>query len=123
MKTFDFVATLFDGKSNPNKMTVVLTMGVNALQKGHSAVLILMLEAVELGQPDAMDGIDIGAPFESASVLLKKFKELGGHIAVCGPCMIHNGFTASQMVPDYEVIKAPQVIDWLMNAKGSLQIT
>ena len=122
-KNFDFVETLFTGKSDPNKMTVAFVMATNALEKGHSAVVIFMLEAVELGLPNAMDGIDIGAPFPPVSNLLAKFIELGGHIAVCGPCMIHNGFEASQMVPEYEIIAAPQVVDWLMNAKGTLQMT
>ena len=39
------------------------------------------------------------------------------------PCMIHNGFTAEQMDPRFAIITAPEVIDLLMNAKGSLQIT
>jgi hypothetical protein len=37
--------------------------------------------------------------------------------------MQHNGFTAQDMVPDYAIITAPQVIDLLMEATGSLQIT
>lgn len=123
MQYSDFVSTLFDGKSNPNKMTVAFTMAVNALQKGHSVTLILMVEAVELGRPNATDGIDIGAPFEPVSVLLTKFKEAGGTIAICGSCMIHNGYSAEDMDADYPIINAPQVIDLLMNAKGSLQIT
>lgn len=119
----DFVATLFDGKSNPNKVTVAFTMAVNALQKGHNVTLMLMVEAVELGKPNATDGMDIGAPFEPVSALLKKFRDAGGRIAICGSCMIHNGFTAAEMEPDYQIITASDVIDLLMNAKGSLQIT
>ena len=45
MQTTDFVATIFDGKSNPNKVTVSFAMALNALMKGHSATLILMVAA------------------------------------------------------------------------------
>lgn len=123
MKTADFVATLFDGRSNPAKVTVAFTMALNALKKGHSAMVLLMVEAVELGQPNATDGIDVGKPFEPVADLLAQFLAEGGRIGICKSCMIHNGFTAEQMVPDYEIITAPEVIDLLMAANGSLQIT
>ena len=64
MQTTDFVATIFDGRSNPNKVTVTFIMALNALLKGHTATIILMVEAVELGQPGAAAGLDIGKPFE-----------------------------------------------------------
>ena len=123
MQTTDFVATVFDGRSNPNKVTVTLTMALNALIKGHSATIILMVEAVELGQPGATHGIDIGKPFEPATNLLEKFVEQGGRVAICGACMLHNGMSAEQMDPRFDIITAPDVIDLLMAAKGSLQVT
>ncbi|MBB4120873.1 DsrE family protein [Martelella radicis] len=123
MQPTAFVSTLFDGKSNPNKVTVAFTMAVNALAKGHSATMILMAEAVELGRPGASDGMAIGAPFDPVPDLLARFREAGGRIAICGACMKHNGFTAEDMDPEFEIITAPDVIDLLMNAEGSLQIT
>lgn len=123
MQTTDFVATVFDGRSNPNKVTVTFTMALNALLKGHTATIILMVEAVELGKPGAANGIDIGKPFEPVASLLDKFLEKGGRIAICGACMIHNGMAAEQMDPRFSVITAPDVIDLLMQAKGSLQVT
>lgn len=123
MQTTDFVATIFDGKSNPNKVTVAFTMALNALMKGHSATVILMVEAVELGKPGATDGMDIGKPFEPVSDLLAKFREAGGKVAICGACMIHNGMSAEEMDPGYDIITAPDVVDLLMKATGSLQIT
>lgn len=123
MPSADFVATLFDGRANPAKVTVAFTMALNALQKGHSAMVLLMVEAVELGQPDATAGIDVGKPFEPVPDLLAKFIAGGGRIGICKSCMIHNGFSAEQMVPGYEIVTAPEVIDLMMAAKGSLQIT
>lgn len=123
MKTADFVATLFDGRANPAKVTVAFTMALNALQKGHDSLVLLMVEAVELGLPGATDGLDVGKPFEPVADMLAKFLEGGGRVGVCKSCMIHNGFTAEQMVPEYEIITAPEVIDLMMATKGSLQIT
>ena len=54
MQTTDFVATIFDGEGNPNKVTVAFAMALNALMKGHSATLILMVDAVKLGTPGYM---------------------------------------------------------------------
>lgn len=117
-----FVGTLFDGHGNPDKVTVAFTMALNARLKGHDTTLILMAEAVHLGRPEAI-GIDIGAPFEPVDTLLACYRELGGRIAVCASCMQHNGLSAADMAPDYAIITAPQVIDLLMEADGSLQIT
>ena len=123
MQTSDFVATIFDGQSNPNKVTVAFAMALNALLKGHSATLILMVDAVELGKSGATADIDIGKPFEAVPDLLQKYLDKGGRIAICGACMLHNGMNAAQMDPRFEIISGPDVIDLLMNAKGSLQVT
>ena len=123
MQTTDFVATVFDGTSNPEKVTVTFTMALNASLKGHTATIILMVEAVELGKPGASTGMDIGKPFEPVADLMAKYIEKGGRIAICGACMIHNGMSAEQMDSRFEIITAPDVIELLMNAKGSLQVT
>ncbi|MBE1236842.1 DsrE family protein [Phaeovibrio sulfidiphilus] len=123
MQPADFVTTVFDGKANPEKVTVAFTVALNALKKGHSTMMLLMLQAVELGVPGATDGMDIGAPFAPVSDLLKEYRALGGRVGICYSCMIHNGFTEEQMVPEYEIVKVPQVVDFLVGSKGSLQIT
>jgi len=117
-----FVSTLFHGQGNPDKATVALTMALNARLKGHTACLILMAEGVTLGVPGAADGINIGQPFEPAAGLLRQYLDLGGRVAVCKSCMLHNGFTAGQMDTRFEIITAPDVIDLLMGARGSLQV-
>ena len=35
MRTTDFVVTLFEGKANPNNLTVAVVMGLNALSLIH----------------------------------------------------------------------------------------
>lgn len=123
MRNTDFVVTLFEGKSNPNHVTVAVVMGLNALKQGHSATIILMVDAVALGKPNATKGIDIGAPFAEVSGQLEEFLNLGGQVCICNACMLHNGFTAEEMDSRFELINAPDVVSLLMNAKGSLQLT
>ena len=100
MQSADFVATLFDGRANPAKVTVAFTMALNALQKGHSAMVLLMVEAVELGQPDATAGIDVGKPFEPVPDLLAKFIAVPAPCAfsacACPPCCPWDYFSGSQ---------------------------
>jgi predicted peroxiredoxin len=118
-----FVATLFHGDQNPDKVTVALTMALNAQQKGHSARLILMADGVPLGIPGAADPIDIGLPFEPAAALLQQYLAAGGLVAICKSCMLHNGLSAEQMDARFEIITASDVIDMLMGATGSLQVS
>ena len=120
--TADFVGTLMTGRSNPGKLTVALTMALNAVRKGHSTLIILMMEAVELGKPGAADGLDIGAPFEPAAALLDAYLAGGGRLAVCKSCLIHNGMTEAEMDPRHAIITGGDVVDLLMTAKGSLQM-
>ncbi len=123
MQTTDFVATLFDGpQGDLSKITIGLTMAVNAARKGHSCTIILMADAVLLGKPNATDPIDIGPAFKPAKVLLEEYLSLGGKIAVCSSCMKHNNMSEADLDPQYLCITASDVIDLTMNAKGTLQI-
>lgn len=121
--TTDYVSTLFDNDNNPNKVTVALTMAGKALEKGHSASIILMVDAVHLALPNAFDKIDIGAPFKPAAELLKTFIEQGGQVLVCGACLKHNDIEDSAIDQRYEIIDAGDVVDLVMSAKGSLQLS
>lgn len=123
MKTTDFVAILFDGKPNPNKVTVGSMTALKALQKGHSSSLVLMAEAVTLSVPKATEGMDIGAPFKPVYGMWESFLEAGGQILVCKSCLIHNGLKEEDMDPRYKLITGDDVVDLLMDAKGSMPVT
>ena len=98
MKQTDFVVTLFEGKENANNLTVAVVMGVNALKQGYSASIILMVQAVALGQPDAAKGVDIGAPFPPADKTLEEFLSLGGRCASATPAWSTTAFTPSRWI-------------------------
>ena len=120
----DYVGTLFDNsESNPSKITLAFTMAGVALKKGHSASVILMVDAVHLALPNALAKVDIGAPFEPAGELLEAFIEKGGQVLVCSACMKHNGIGESAIDKRFTVISGDDVFELLMNAKGSLQLS
>lgn len=119
----DYVGTLFDNSdSKPSKITLAFTMAGVALKKGHSASVILMVDAVHLGVPHALDKVNIGAPFEPAGELLEAFIEKGGQVLVCSACMKHGGVEESAIDKRFTVISGDDVVELLMNAKGSLQL-
>ena len=120
--TTDFVGTILYNESNPSKVTLGFTMAGKALEKGHSASVILMVDAVTLAVPNALDNMDIGAPFKPAKTLLESFLENGGQVLVCGACLEHNGIEKSAVDTRFEVISGDDVVDLLMAAKGSLQL-
>ena len=123
VKNTDYVGTLFDNSdSNPSKITLAFTMAGIALKKGHSASVILMVDAVHLALPNALEDVDIGAPFKPAKELLEAFIEKGGNVLVCSACMKHNGVEESAIDKRFTVISGDDVVELLMNAKGSLQL-
>jgi len=123
MQTSDYVSTLFDAKTNPDKVTVAFTMAFKAVSKGYSATVILMAAGVHMGKPGYADDMDIGEPFRPVADLMKDYLDNGGKIVVCSSCMEHNGVTREQLDPRFEVITADGVIDLVMNARGNMQIT
>lgn len=119
----DFVTTLFDNESNPGKVTIAYAVSLKALEQGHSVGLILMIDAVYLARPGQVDGIDIGAPFRAVKELQQAFLDKGGKVFVCESCMEHNGITADEIDPRFEVISAGDVVTLMVESKGSLPIT
>lgn len=122
MQNMNYVVTLFEGNPANSKITVALTMACNAARKGLKPVVILMGDAVTLAVPDGFESIDIGAPFSSCKALLNEILQAGGQIAVCESCMVFKGLAASDLDTRFTVIKGSDVIEFTLQAKGSLQV-
>ncbi len=123
IKSTEYVGTLFDNESNPNKVTVAFTMALKALDNGYSASLILMVDAVHLAIPGKVDDIDIGAPFVPVKQLQEAFLEKGGNIYVCQACMVHNHLSQADIDPRFPVVTGDNVVNLVMQAKGTLQLS
>ena len=91
MKKIDLLITLTAHENDANNVTIAFTMGVNAAEKGHDTVILLLSNAVSLTEKGYADKIDIGEPFKPIKELLSEYLTAGGKIAVCSSCMKHNG--------------------------------
>lgn len=118
----DLLITLTAHENDENNVTIAFTMGLKAIEKGHKVEIILLSNAVHLGEQGYGDKIDIGAPFSPIADILPKFIAEGGVISVCSACMVHNGVQEENLVEGTQVITADYVIDALMNAKRTLQL-
>ncbi|HHY73296.1 MAG TPA: hypothetical protein GX497_08730 [Bacillus bacterium] len=118
-----FLITLTAKENNPNNVTIAFTMGVKALEKGEDAAILLLSDAVHLAKKGYADAIDIGAPFKPIKELIPAFLEMGGKIKVCSACMIHNNISQEDgLLDNIEIINADDVIDYITNAKSTLQL-
>ncbi len=122
-KTYDYVGTVFDNESNPKKVTVALTMGNKALSAGYSAVIILMIDAVTLACSEKFDNINAGEPFKPAKELLESFLAKGGDILVCESCRVNQNISKEVIDSRFGYVNGDGVVELVMNAKGSLQVS
>ncbi|RSK26121.1 hypothetical protein EJF36_04090 [Bacillus sp. HMF5848] len=122
MNYADLLITLTSHENDANNVTIAFTMGVKALEKGHSVEILLLSNGVFLAEKGYGDKIDIGAPFKPIKEILPVYLENGGKLKVCSSCMEHNDVRKDNIIAGAEVISAEYVIDALMNSKKSLQL-
>ncbi|HLR60370.1 MAG TPA: DsrE family protein [Pseudogracilibacillus sp.] len=118
----DLLITLTAHERDSNNVTIAFTMGLKALEKGHSVEIMLMSDAVHLAEKNYANKIDIGEPFEPIKDILPRFIESGGNLNVCHSCMVHNNVKEESLIDGSKVITADYVIDALMNSKKTLQL-
>lgn len=97
-------------------------MGVKALEKGKDVAILLLSDAVHLAKKGYADAIDIGPPFSPIKEVLPTFLEKGGKIKVCSACMMHNGVNEEDLIEGVDVINADDVVDYITEAKSTLQL-
>ncbi len=118
----DLLITLTAHENDENNVTIAFTMGLKAIEKGHKVEIMLLSNAVHLGEKGYGDKIDIGTPFSPIKEVLPKYIEEGGVLSVCSSCMEHNGVDADNLVEGSQVITADYVVDALMEAERTLQL-
>lgn len=122
MHKIDLLITLTHDENNENNVTLAFAMGTKAAMAGHKVELLLLSNAVHLGQVGYGDKIDIGQPFEPVKDLIPAFLNAGGKLKICSACMIHNGVKEEDLMEGTEVINADYVVDALMAAEKSFQL-
>ena len=108
------------GPDHPEHVTIPFVMSVAALASEVEAVIGLQADAVELGVKGRADSV-AAEGFPPLSKLMNDYKELGGKILVCGPCLKSRGIdAATQLVENAEVVAAARFVAELTSATNAL---
>ncbi len=118
----EFVITLSHAESGEKHVTLAFTLGLKSLEKGYRTAIILLLDGVEVGAKGCADSIDIGEPFLPVKDMLEVYLEQGGQLMICGSCWKHANHTDADRLPGSTMVTADNVIDFLMNAKSTIQL-
>jgi len=117
-----FVITLCHDKANEKQVTLAFVLGLKGIEKGYKTAILLMLDGVHVGVQGYADDIDIGEPFLPVKDMLEVYLGQGGQLFVCGSCWKHEHLADSDRLAGVPLISADAVVDYLMNAKTTLQL-
>lgn len=118
----DLLITLTAHERDANNVTIAFSMGLKALQDGHTVEILLLSDGVHIASEGYADKIDIGAPFEPINKVLPAFLAHGGTLNVCSACMQHNGVAESDLIEGANIVTADYVVEALMKANKTLQL-
>jgi tRNA 2-thiouridine synthesizing protein D len=118
----EFLITLAHNQNSEKHVTLAFTLGLKSLEKGYRTAILLLLDGVHVGRAGYVDGIDVGEPFLPVGDMLPIYLEQGGELMICGSCWKHDHLPDSERLAGARVVSADQVIDFLMNAKSTIQL-
>jgi predicted peroxiredoxin len=117
--TQKLVFMVLHGPDHPEHATIPFVMGCAALASDVEVVLGFQADGVELVRAGVADGIQ-AAGFPPLAKLLAEFRELGGSLLVCKPCMNSRGITAADVIEGTEVVAAGRFVAEITSATNSL---
>ena len=117
--TQKLVFMVLHGPDHPEHATIPFVMGCAALASDIEVVLGFQADGVELVRVGVADGIQ-AAGFPPLAKLLRDFRELGGSLLVCAPCMNSRGITAADLIEGTEVVAAGRFVAEIASATNSL---
>jgi predicted peroxiredoxin len=107
------------GPEDPELATIPFVMGCAALASDVDAVLGFQAEGVRLAHEGIADKVE--APeFPPLAELLDTFRELGGSLLVCSPCMKSREIPPEALVEGAEVVAAARFVAEITSATNSL---
>src|SRR5699024_937604 len=118
----ELLITLTADDQDANNVTIAFTMAAKALEKGHDAKIMLLSNAVHIGQKGFGDKNDIGSPFKQSKELLPAYMQQGSKLDVCSSFMKHHGIEESEIIEGADIIQADDVVHALMIADRTLQL-
>jgi predicted peroxiredoxin len=117
--TQKLVFMVLHGPDHPEHATIPFVMGCAALASDVEVVMGFQAEGVQLVRAGVADGIN--APgFPPLAKLLADYRDLGGKLLVCGPCINSRGIAAADLIEGAEVVAAGRFIAEITSATNSL---
>lgn len=106
------------GPDDPERATIPFVMAVAALASDVEVVMGFQADGVRLVHQGEAETVQ--APeFPPLTKLLADFRELGGKLLVCGPCVKSRGISES-LVPGAEIVAAARFVAEVTSATNSL---
>jgi predicted peroxiredoxin len=106
------------GPEDPERATIPFVMGCAALASDVAVVMGFQADGVRLVHQGEAETIQ--APeFPPLVKLLNDFRELGGTLLVCAPCVESRGF-AESLVPGAEIVAAARFVAEVTSATNAL---
>ena len=113
------VFMVLHGPSHPEHATIPFVMACAALASDVEVVMGFQADGVELVRAGVADGVE-AAGFPPLAKLMRDFRELGGTMLVCGPCINSREIAATDLVEGAEVVAAGRFIAEITSATNSL---
>jgi predicted peroxiredoxin len=114
------VFMLTHGPDHAEHVTIPFVMAVAALASDVEAVIGLQAGGVEIAVKGRADSI-VAEGFPPLAKLMNDYRELGGKILACGPCLKSRQIdTATQLVDNAEVVAAARFVVELTSATNAL---
>ncbi len=107
------------GPEDAELATIPFVMGCAALASDVDAVIGFQADAVTLMRKGEVDVVQ--APeFPPLATLLDNFRELGGKLLVCSPCMKSREITQEDLIEGAEVVAAARFVAEITSSTNSL---
>lgn len=119
----DFVAVVRATPEDARALGLAATAAVAAQSKGMTASLVLVVEGVAMARPNVLEAVDAGPPFRPLPDLLAELRGKGGQVCVSGACLVKEDIAPDGVAEGMTVITIDEMLELLMRAKGTLQLT
>lgn len=118
--TEKLVILVLHGPDDPEVATIPFVLAVAAMASDVEVVVGLQGRGVELAVKGAADSVQARG-FPPLAKLLDDYRELGGRLLLCGPCVNGRDIDASsQLVENAEVVAAARFVAEITSATNAL---
>jgi uncharacterized protein involved in oxidation of intracellular sulfur len=107
------------GREDAERATIPFVMGCAALASDVEVVLGLQVEGVWLAYKGEVDQV-AAAGFPPLAELFQQYRELGGKLLVCNPCLKSRDIAPEDLVEGAEIVAAGRFVAEITSATNSL---